>query len=268
MTNILPLKALLDRCTVVALDYCSTLETENTRDLSIWLSWRSAGQIDKNLHTRRNLAFSDIAETPDEYIRAVIRALHTEMPRWLALRQGDEDAWNQALRLIAQRIHAKLGWVRYYPHLNLTEMVKDYSHDIAEKVFRGLDSYPFDAALDAWITVIVGHHLNSIHRTRSFNLYLNTLSLDLPSDGAQSSPDWAERFGDRYAAEQFAQVELLTLIESSRPYLSRREHEVIRLLVLEALRPEEIAETMGISTGNVYQLVTKARKKLRIFREF
>ena len=157
--------------------------------------------------------------------------------------EGDE----RAMRLL---------WEEHAPHVDavvrrLVGSDPDLAADIAQEVwiqiFRALPSWRGDAQFGTWAhRIAVNRTLNALRRSRR----LEKLEAEIDEDVASVEPD-----GERSL--------ILQSIEEAAAKLAPGARMVFILHDVEGYTHEEIAESLGITSGGSKSQLFKARAKLR-----
>ncbi len=156
---------------------------------------------------------------------------------------GDE----QALRAL---------WTRHAPHIDMVvrrlvggdvDAAADIAQEVWIQIFRALPSYRGDSQFGTWAhRIAVNRTLNALRKTRR----LANLETDVQEDSAAVEPDHERTF----VAES---------IEAAAAKLSPGARAVFMLHDVEGYTHEEIADSLGITTGGSKSQLFKARAKLR-----
>jgi len=147
-------------------------------------------------------------------------------------------------------------WTRHAPHIDMVvrrlvgrdaDVAADIAQEVWIQIFRALPSYRGDSQFSTWAhRIAVNRTLNALRKTRR----LSSLETDVQEDSAAVEPDHERTF----VAES---------IEAAAAKLSPGARAVFMLHDVEGYTHEEIAESLGITTGGSKSQLFKARAKLR-----
>jgi len=147
-------------------------------------------------------------------------------------------------------------WTRHAPHVDLVvrrlvgndaDLAADIAQEVWIQIFRALPSYRGDAQFSTWAhRIAVNRTLNALRKTRR----LASLETEVKEDSASFEPDTDRSF-------------VAQSIEAAAAKLSPGARAVFMLHDVEGYTHEEIAESLGITTGGSKSQLFKARAKLR-----
>jgi RNA polymerase sigma-70 factor (ECF subfamily) len=147
-------------------------------------------------------------------------------------------------------------WTRHAPHIDMVvrrlvggdaDLAADVAQEVWIQIFRALPSYRGDSQFSTWAhRIAVNRTLNALRKTRR----LSGLETEVQEDSAAVEPDHDRSF----VAES---------IEAAAAKLSPGARAVFMLHDVEGYTHEEIAESLGITTGGSKSQLFKARAKLR-----
>lgn len=147
-------------------------------------------------------------------------------------------------------------WTRHAPHIDMVvrrlvggdaDTAADIAQEVWIQIFRALPSYRGDSQFSTWAhRIAVNRTLNALRKTRR----LSSMETDVQEDSAAVEPDHDRSF----VAES---------IEAAAAKLSPGARAVFMLHDVEGYTHEEIAESLGITTGGSKSQLFKARAKLR-----
>ncbi|HEX7020228.1 MAG TPA: sigma-70 family RNA polymerase sigma factor [Gemmatimonadaceae bacterium] len=147
-------------------------------------------------------------------------------------------------------------WTRHAPHIDMVvrrlvgddlDLAADVAQEVWIQIFRALPGYRGESQFATWAhRIAVNRTLNALRRTRR----LAGIETAVDEYTAAVEPD-AER---SFMAET---------IEQAASKLSPGARTVFMLHDVEGYTHEEIAETLGITTGGSKSQLFKARAKLR-----
>jgi RNA polymerase sigma-70 factor (ECF subfamily) len=147
-------------------------------------------------------------------------------------------------------------WTRHAPHIDmvvrrLVGFDQDLAEDIAQEVwiqiFRALPGYRGDSQFSTWAhRIAVNRTLNALRRTKR----LAAIETPVEEDSAAVEMDTERSF-------------VAASIEAAAAKLSPGARTVFMLHDVEGYTHEEIAESLGITSGGSKSQLFKARAKLR-----
>ena len=147
-------------------------------------------------------------------------------------------------------------WARHAPHVDMVvrrlvggdvDLAADIAQEVWIQIFRALESYRGDSQFSTWAhRIAVNRTLNALRRTRR----LATLETPVEEDTAAVEID-----PDASFVAQSIQEAAAKLTPSART--------VFMLHDVEGYTHEEIAATLGITSGGSNSQLFKARAKLR-----
>jgi len=147
-------------------------------------------------------------------------------------------------------------WTRHAPHIDMVvrrlvggdlDLAADIAQEVWIQIFRALPSYRGDSQFSTWAhRIAVNRTLNALRKTRR----LASVETEVEEDSIAVEPDHDRSF----VAES---------IEAAAAKLSPGARVVFMLHDVEGYTHEEIADTLGITTGGSKSQLFKARAKLR-----
>ena len=147
-------------------------------------------------------------------------------------------------------------WTRHAPHVDMVvrrlvgddgDLAADIAQEVWIQIFRALPSYRGDAQFSTWAhRIAVNRTLNALRKTRR----LANLETEVKEDSAAFEPDTDRSF-------------IAQSIEEAAAKLSPGARTVFMLHDVEGYTHEEIADSLGITTGGSKSQLFKARAKLR-----
>ena len=161
---------------------------------------------------------------------------------------GDMDAFEELVRRYRNDVFA----VSYH-YLRNREDAWDNSQEVFLKAHRGLKRFRGESSFKTWILRITANRCKDHFKKRR----LRTVALDVEDSDRQAPSPAAGPTGNLEAKElgQAIQTALEELSEKHRTAFILREYE--------GLSYEEMAQTIGCSTGTVMSRLHHARKKLQ-----
>ena len=146
-------------------------------------------------------------------------------------------------------------WSQHAPHIDAVvrrlvgdpDLAADIAQEVWIQIFRALPSWRGDAQFGTWAhRIAVNRTLNALRRSRR----LEKLEAEIDEDVASVEPD-----GERSL--------ILQSIEEAAAKLAPGARMVFILHDVEGYTHEEIAESLGITSGGSKSQLFKARAKLR-----
>ncbi|AON55031.1 RNA polymerase sigma factor [Herbaspirillum seropedicae] len=151
-------------------------------------------------------------------------------------RQADEQAMLACLPRLRRYARALTG---------AREAADDLVQDTLERAWQKLDSWQRGSPMRPWLFSIM-HNLHADARRRASPA---TVALD--------------EFGEIDQVQAALDPGVLLDLETALQLLPPEQREVLLLVVLEEMRYEEVAVTLGIPTGTVMSRLSRARERLR-----
>ncbi|MCO4856137.1 RNA polymerase sigma factor [Herbaspirillum sp. WGmk3] len=155
-------------------------------------------------------------------------------------RQADEQAMLACLPRLRRYARALTGG---------RDSADDLVQDTLERAWQKLDSWQRGSDMRPWLFAIM-HNLHADQRRQPT---LVTVDLEQAADAA--------------APASVAEHGLALDLEAALQLLPAEQREVLLLVVLEEMRYEEVAATLGIPTGTVMSRLSRARERLRQWME-
>src|SRR6478609_1699975 len=147
-------------------------------------------------------------------------------------------------------------WTRHAPHIDMVvrrlvggdpDLAADIAQEVWIQIFRALPSYRGDSQFSTWAhRIAVNRTLNALRRTKR----LAAIETTVEEDTASVEMDTERSF-------------VAASIEQATAKLSPGARTVFVLHDVEGYTHEEIAETLGITSGGSKSQLFKARAKLR-----
>ncbi len=153
-------------------------------------------------------------------------------------RQADEQAMLACLPRLRRYARALTGE---------REGADDLVQDTLERAWQKRDSWKRGTDMRPWLFAIM-HNLHADQRRKPA---LNTVELELEQAETIAAPAPATDQG------------LALDLEAALQALPAEQREVLLLVVLEEMRYEDVAVTLGIPTGTVMSRLSRARERLR-----
>ena len=172
---------------------------------------------------------------------------------------GDEDAFVE----IVGRHRGKMFSIAY-SHLRNHADAEEIAQDTFIRAYRGLARFRGDSSLSSWLHRIV----YNLSRNR-FGYYSRRHRHETYSFDCTFGDDNNATFGDLVVsdmpdpARKETNREFLAHVTSCMEKLSSRQREILKLRNLLDYTYEEIAKTLGLSTGTVKSRIARARRNLR-----
>lgn len=155
-------------------------------------------------------------------------------------RQADEQAMLACLPRLRRYARALTG---------ARESADDLVQDTLERAWQKLDSWKRGSDMRPWLFAIM-HNLHADQRRQPA---LVTVELEQAAHAA--------------APQSLAEQGMALDLEAALQLLPAEQREVLLLVVLEEMRYEEVAATLGIPTGTVMSRLSRARERLRQWME-
>ncbi|EIJ47916.1 RNA polymerase sigma-E factor [Herbaspirillum sp. GW103] len=155
-------------------------------------------------------------------------------------RQADEQAMLACLPRLRRYARALTGQ---------RDSADDLVQDTLERAWQKLDSWQRGSDMRPWLFAIM-HNLHADQRRQPA---LVTVELEQAAEAALPVS----------SAEQGLALDL----EAALQRLPAEQREVLLLVVLEEMRYEDVAATLGIPTGTVMSRLSRARERLRQWME-
>ncbi len=172
---------------------------------------------------------------------------HSNMDHELLIIRRAIDGDEGALRAL---------WTRHAPHIDMvvrrlagqdTDLAADIAQEVWIQIFRALPSYRGDSQFSTWAhRIAVNRTLNALRKSRR----LANLETEVTEDSASFEPDTDRSF-------------VAQSIDEAAAKLSPGARAVFTLHDVEGYTHEEIAQTLGITSGGSKSQLFKARAKLR-----
>jgi RNA polymerase sigma-70 factor, ECF subfamily len=147
-------------------------------------------------------------------------------------------------------------WTRHAPHIDMVvrrlvgfdqDLAEDVAQEVWIQIFRALPGYRGDSQFSTWAhRIAVNRTLNALRRTKR----LAAIETTVEEDTASVEMDTERSF-------------VAASIEQATAKLSPGARTVFVLHDVEGYTHEEIAETLGITSGGSKSQLFKARAKLR-----
>lgn len=186
------------------------------------------------------------------------------------LRAGDADAFARVVREWSPQM---LRFARTFVATDAS--AQEVVQETWLGVVRGLARFEGRSQVRTWVYSILANQARrrgvTDHRTVPLS------SLGAAGDGPVVDPDRFLPAGDRWAGSwredrapaswgpeaQVLSAEVAALLRDALAALPPRQREVIALRDVQGFSSEEVAELLGLSTGNVRVLLHRARTKVR-----
>ena len=184
-------------------------------------------------------------------------AASADLARLIKLsKAGDLTAFEQIMRLHDRRVFRTALRL-----LRRVEDAEDASQEVFLRVHKHLDQFNEAGQFSAWVYRITVNVCRDIDRKRSKS---SALSLDaFFADGGSSEP--ASKQPD--PLDQMSQTENVRLAAAAIRRLPEKERAAVVLRDLEGLSTSEVAGILGSSENTVRSQVSRARLKLKKWRE-
>ncbi|HBA85466.1 MAG TPA: RNA polymerase subunit sigma-24 [Verrucomicrobia bacterium] len=167
----------------------------------------------------------------------------------------DFEAYAQLIRLY----HGKIFGLAY----NMTgnrEDAEDLTQDVFIKAYDALPRFQGQSSFYTWIyRIAVNRAINFLKKTRKRTI----LSLDDVNEGIERDPAYVELSAKETPLKDVTLAELQEKLNKALLTLSEKHRAVVVLHDIQGLPHEEIAKTLGCSTGTVRSRLFYARQCLQ-----
>lgn len=168
----------------------------------------------------------------------------------------------------------RLLWARHAPHVDAVvrrlvgdpDQAADVAQDVWIQIFRALPSWRGDSQFGTWAhRIAVNRTLNALRRLRRQGRHEASLDEALDADDGRGAGAGAVRAALAASAvePEGERALLAATIEEATRQLAPGARQVFLLHDVEGFTHEEIAESLGITSGGSKSQLFKARAKLR-----
>jgi len=213
-------------------------------------------------HKRARGMMAPDAQTgmPDDYIDTVLGGYLREAPRVSALTARVRSAWERLLPLIHERVMRKLRAYYSPDRPEFERLLDDLEQHCASLIWLSLPRYPYDTALEAWISRFVYIEVRKVISQPGFAGSHLTLSLDHGiSDDATPLGD---SLPDKRADAQYEDIDLKLTLEHLLRHLSADQRELV-LRDLYGQSNSDIAHALNRTENAIYKLRQRAYQTMR-----
>lgn len=180
---------------------------------------------------------------------------HTQEQPWIArAQQGDQEAFEQLVRLYEKRIYALALRMCGNP-----EDAAEAAQEAFLAVWQGLPFFRGESSFSTWLYRLASNACVDLLRREGRHRQAAGPSLD----DEEASPSVADTApGPQEAAEH---QELRSQIQAGLDALSPEHRQVLILREIHQLSYEEIARTLELDLGTVKSRISRGRRQLRNF---
>lgn len=180
---------------------------------------------------------------------------HTTETQWVeAARRGDQDAFEQLVRLYEKRVYALTLRMCGNP-----EDAAEAAQEAFLSAWQGLGFFRQESSFSTWLYRLASNACVDLLRREGRRKSAAGPSLDDESLGFDV-PDTAP--GPQSALER---SELRAQIEEGLRHLTPEHRQVLILREMHQLSYDEISETLEVDVGTVKSRISRGRKQLRNF---
>lgn len=169
--------------------------------------------------------------------------------------RGDRDAF----RKIVEDNKKKIFYLAY-DLTGSTQDAEDLSQEVFIKAYRSIDKFRGDASLSSWLYRITVNAFLDIKRKKSYNAEKQQDALD---EGLASDPVFEQSSANRDPEKHAESKQIQMHIDQALEHLSPRERTVFIMRHYQGQSGKEIGASLGISTGTVKSLMSRALNKLQ-----
>ena len=163
---------------------------------------------------------------------------------------GDPEAFGQLMEPLEQ-----LVWRVCWHYTGNREAAEDCGQEAMIRIWRNLDSYRGDCALESWVYRIAANCCMDFLRKKKRDLSVSVEPLrEQGFDPADPSPGTEEQAVAKDDRQRLREA-IAALPEDQR--------EALILTQLEKVPYEEVARTLGVSEGTVKSRVNRAKARLK-----
>lgn len=175
------------------------------------------------------------------------------------MRQGDDKAFEEVVRLYWDRIYARVLQLLKNP-----QDAEEVTQDAFMRAHRGLENFRGDSSFSTWLFQIATNLAHNRYwywwrRKRDVSVSLDQ-SL---TDGSDATLVDVLPSEDESPEDETLTNELTRRVEECLPMLSRKHQEILALRIKKNMSYEEIAQKLEISVGTVKSRIARARESLR-----
>ena len=143
-------------------------------------------------------------------------------------------------------------YAHIYNKLLNKELAEDMTHEVFLSVYQNMESFDeTKASINTWLYCIANNRLKNYYRDKKDNSDIDDLMEVIPSD--EDSP----------MEQAYYLEELRSLVAELLEELPERQRQLIIYTYFEGLNSKEVADKMGISSGNVRITLMRGIDKLR-----
>lgn len=171
-------------------------------------------------------------------------------------RQQDVEAYNELIRRYHPRIYALL-----YNMTSNREDAEDLAQDVFFRAYKALPRFKGDSSFYTWTYRIAVNRAISFLKTRKKRA---GLSLDDVDGGVERDPAYVELSSQDTPFREATISEIQEKLNKALQTLSENHRTVVVMHDIQGIPHDEIAKTLGISSGTVRSRLFYARKLLQV----
>ena len=171
-------------------------------------------------------------------------------------RQQDVEAYNELIRRYHPRIYALL-----YNMTSNREDAEDLAQDVFFRAYKALPRFKGDSSFYTWTYRIAVNRAISFLKTRKKRA---GLSLDDVDGGVERDPAYVELSSQGTPFREATISEIQEKLNKALQTLSENHRTVVVMHDIQGIPHDEIAKTLGISSGTVRSRLFYARKLLQV----
>jgi RNA polymerase sigma-70 factor (TIGR02943 family) len=148
------------------------------------------------------------------------------------------------------------------------ELCKDILQEVFLAAWRNMDTYKGEASIKNWLFVILKNKITDQYRKSNSQMVLETIQQEHNDHSFFDEEDhwrkgmypkqWSVDFNNQVEAKEFQQV-----FSSCGKKLKQLQHNVFVLKYVDGLSSEEICSGLGLTSGNYWVLLHRAKVQLR-----
>ncbi len=166
----------------------------------------------------------------------------------------------------------RMLWVQHAPHVDAVvrrlvgdpDLAADVAQDVWIQIFRALPTWRGDSQFGTWAhRIAVNRTLNAMRRVRRLGQHETSLDEALDADAGGAAASTRAAVAATAVEPEGERALLAATIEEAARQLAPGARQVFLLHDVEGYTHEEIADTLGITSGGSKSQLFKARAKLR-----
>lgn len=171
-------------------------------------------------------------------------------------KQQDREAYNELIRRTHPRIYALL-----YNMTSNREDAEDLAQDVFFRAYKALPRFKGDSSFYTWTYRIAVNRAISFLKTRKKR---SGVSLDDMDGGVERDPAYVELSAQESPFREATLNEIQEKLNKALQTLSENHRTVVVMHDIQGIPHDEIAKTLGISSGTVRSRLFYARKLLQV----